>query len=225
MTIQAETPVGHIAAEHPIATRVLARHKIDFCCGGGRPIGEICEEKGLDTRAILEEIQVELSNSTEDLEDWNESPLSELIDHIVRAYHRPLEEELPRLEFMARKVLRVHGDKAPNVLPDLVSTFLGLKAELEQHMVKEEEVLFPTILRGTESPESESITIQDLEEEHAAAGDALRRLRALTDDYQVPDEACNTWRALWAGLAALEESLHQHIHLENNILFPRFLDA
>ena len=223
MTIQLDTPVGQIASEHPIATRVFARHQIDFCCGGGRPISEICEKKGLDTAAVLQEIENELSATDVDADRWNEAPLPELIDHIVTTYHRALDEELPRLEFMARKVLRVHGDKAPDVLPDLVETLLALKAELEAHMVKEEQILFPMILEGRGRSAAAPISV--MEDEHESAGTALRRLRELTSDYQVPEGACNTWQALWHGLAALETDMHQHIHLENNILFPRALGA
>lgn len=223
MTIQAETPVGRIASEYPNATRVFARHQIDFCCGGGRPISEICEAKQLDTAAILAEIESELEATGADVERWNEAPLTELIDHIVQRYHRRLDEELPRLEAMANKVLRVHGDKAPDVLPALVSTFQELKDELEQHMAKEEYVLFPLIVSGSASSISGPISV--MEHEHESAGNALRRLRELTADYVPPEGACNTWRALWHGLASLEEDMHQHIHLENNILFPRALES
>lgn len=223
MPIQADTTVGRIAADHPIATRVFARHQIDFCCGGGRPISEICEAKNLATEEILAEIEAELATAEPDTERWTEAPLTELIDHIVEAYHRRLDEELPRLEFMARKVLRVHGEKAPDVLPALVDTFLGLRNELEDHMAKEEQILFPMIREGQGA--SASAPVSMMEHEHDSAGRALQRLRELTDDYRVPEGACNTWRALWHGLAALEEDMHQHIHLENNILFPRALEA
>ncbi len=217
----AETPVGRIASEHPLATKVFARHQIDFCCGGGRPLAEICASKDLDTQAILEEIEVATAGSDGDLERWSSAPVAELIDHIVTTYHRRLDEELPRLEHMARKVLRVHGDKAPDVLPRLVSTFVALKRELEEHMVKEERILFPMIMAGQGASATGPIAV--MEHEHESAGQALKTLRELTDDYRVPDGACNTWRALWHGLAALEEDMHQHIHLENNILFPRSL--
>ncbi len=222
MTIQAESKVGQIAAEHPLSTRVFARHEIDFCCGGGRPIGEICEEKGLETETILAEITAELAGPADDSTRWDEAPLPALIDHILATYHRALDEELPRIEFMARKVLRVHGDRAPDVLPELVSVFLGLKTELEQHMMKEEQILFPMIKTGRGEMASAPISV--MEHEHESAGAALHRLRELTDGYQPPEGACNTWRALWHGLGALEESTHQHIHLENNILFPRAIN-
>jgi regulator of cell morphogenesis and NO signaling len=143
------------------------------------------------------------------------------VTHILVAYHQPLKEELPRLEAMARKVLQVHGEKEPQMLAELLAVFLGLKAELEPHMEKEEQILFPMIERRqgvlADGP------VEVMREEHDRAGLALKRLRELTNDYEVPPRACNTWRALWHGLAALEESLHQHIHLENNVLFPRAL--
>lgn len=221
MMIQADTPVGRIATEYPMATRVFARHGMDFCCGGGQPIGEVCYSKGLDVTAVLEEIREAVANPNPDLERWDEASLDALIAHIVSAYHEPLKEELPRLEFMATKVNTVHGAKMPEVLPELLSTVLALKAELEAHMAKEEQILFPLILQGRGAMAGGPIAV--MEHEHQSAGDALERLRELTGGYQVPAAACNTWRALWHGLAALESEMHQHIHLENNILFPRAL--
>ncbi|MFV2007143.1 MAG: iron-sulfur cluster repair di-iron protein [Longimicrobiales bacterium] len=221
MEIQNATPVGRIATEHPLATRVFARHGIDFCCGGGKPIQDVCQAQGLDTEQIIEEIRAELAEADDDSQRWDEADLIDLIDHILTAYHRPLEEELPRLEFMARKVLRVHGEREPEMLPALLSTLLALKTELEQHMMKEETILFPMIRQGQGAMAMGPISV--MEAEHASAGGALERLRELTNGYQVPEGACNTWRALWHGLGALEDDLHQHIHLENNILFPRAL--
>ncbi len=138
MTISSDSTVGQLATEHPLATRVFARHGIDFCCGGGKPLREACEQKGLDTEAILEDIRKEVATSDTPEERWDQAPLGELIDHILAAYHQPLYEELPRLESMARKVLEVHRDKASEMLSELLSSYLGLKAELEQHMPKEE---------------------------------------------------------------------------------------
>ena len=223
MTIDGTSRVGHVATEHPMATKVFARHGIDFCCGGGKPLSDVCDAKGLDIQVILGEIATALSTTASDVRRWNEADLEDLIDHILEAYHGPLREELPRLEFMARKVLLAHGDKQPDVLPDLLSTFLALKAELESHMMKEEQILFPMIRQGRGTAAYGPITV--MESEHASAGAALEHLRELTNDYEVPPGACNTWRALWYGLADLEESLHQHIHLENNILFPRSLES
>lgn len=221
MSITLDTRIGTLAAEHPLATRVFARHGIDFCCGGGRPLGEVCSEKGLDAAAVLEEVQAELAKPGEEPERWDQAPLNDLITHILHAYHRPLREELPRLEGMARKVLDVHGARDPQKFNRIVSVFARLRAELESHMMKEEQILFPMIMSGSGAMAGGPISV--MEDEHESAGGALRELRALTDGYEVPEEACNTWRALWCGLKALEATMHQHIHLENNILFPRAL--
>ena len=144
--------------------------------------------------------------------------MADLVQHIVDAYHLPLREELPRLESMARKVARVHGDKDTERLGGILETFLRLEAELGDHMAREEDVLFPEILRHGEGSD---LPVEPFVDDHSDAGQALAVLRELTDDYQVPEGACNTWRALWHGLEALEQSLHLHIHLENNVLFPR----
>lgn len=223
MNVQLDSKVGQIATEHPLATKVFARHGIDFCCGGGKPLGEVCEKLGLDSKAILDEIEREIAQPSEKQVRWDEAPLDELIQHILTAYHAPLKEELPRLESMSRKVVDVHRDKRPEMLPELLTVFIGLKAELDQHMVKEEQILFPMIQRGQGAMAGGPISV--MEHEHDSAGRALHRLRELTDGYEVPAGACSTWRALWHGLAALEDSLHRHIHLENNILFPRVLGA
>ncbi len=221
MLFNAETTVGQIATDHPLATRVFARHKIDYCCGGGSPLKNVCEKDGLNAESLLEEINNELETIDYDEKKWNNEPLSDLIDHILITYHRPLDEELPRLEQMVCKVYDVHGDKDPEMFAELKNVYLGLKAELDGHMMKEEQILFPMIKRGEGSLADGPVRVMMME--HDNAGNALRRFRELTKDYNVPEEACNTWRALWHGLEALEESLHQHIHLENNSLFPRAL--
>lgn len=219
--LTSDSRIGDIAASHPMATRVFGRHEIDFCCGGGVPLAKACSERGLAANAVLEEISREIRASGATETNWSEEPLPGLIEHILEHYHEPLREELPRLEAMARKVLRVHGDKDPQRLATILGVVLELKRELEDHMTKEERVLFPMILeeRGAEAAAPVSV----MEHEHAEAGQALARLRRLTDDFTVPAQACNTWRALWAGLESLETDLKNHIHLENNVLFPRAL--
>ncbi len=220
-TISPLTTVGEIAVDHPLATRVFARHKIDFCCGGGKPLGEACGGLGLDTEAVLEEIRQELAVSDAPARRWDEAPLGELVDHIIATYHVPLREELPRLEAMVRRVCAVHGDKDPETFGELQTVYLALVQELREHMMKEEQILFPMIRRGEGGMASGPVSV--MLHEHDSAGEALRRLRELTNDYQPPEMACNTWRALWHGLGALETAMHEHIHLENNILFPRAL--
>ena len=220
MSVTIESKVGEIAANHPLATRVLARHGIDYCCGGGRPLREACEKKGIDAEHVLEELRQELERpAPADAVRWNEASLNDLIDHIVNRFHRPLDEELPRLEAMARKVVTVHGERDPETLHELLSVYLQLEEELQSHMMKEERILFPLIRRGLTAVAGGAIPV--MEHEHQETGALLGRLRELTDGYRVPEGACNTWRALWHGLEALEKDMHDHIHLENNLLFPR----
>ena len=221
MTIQSDQTVGQLAAEHPLATRVFHRHGIDFCCGGGKPLADACTARGLDAETVIAEINRELEGNDETDMRWDQAALPDLIDHILTTFHEPLREELPRLESMARKVARVHGDKMPEMLIPLRDVFLALKSELDEHMAKEEEILFPMIKQGGGTAAQGPVSC--MEHEHESAGQALKRLRELTGDYEVPDGACTTWRALWHGLAALETAMHEHIHLENNILFPRAL--
>jgi regulator of cell morphogenesis and NO signaling len=221
MSFTVETTVGKIATEYPLATRVFARHKIDYCCGGGVRLDEVCEKKGLNAETIIEDINKEIGISDTPEIQWDKAPLANLIDHILVTYHRPLDEELPRLEAMVRKVANVHGAKDPEMFSGILSVFLGLNNELVEHMMKEEQILFPMIKSGQGAMAQGPVSV--MMHEHDSAGAALTRLRELTNDFRVPQNACNTWRALWHGLAALETALHEHIHLENNILFPRAL--
>ena len=221
MNLTADSKIGTIATEHPLATRVFARHGIDFCCGGGRPLRDACAKQGVELESVIGEIEAEINAGSKSEERWDLRPLTELIEHILSAYHEPLKEELPRLEAMARKVLTVHGAKDPQRLQGILDTFLALKADLEPHMMKEEQVLFPMIRAGQGHAADGPISVMEME--HDEVGAMLRRLRELTCDYEVPEAACNTWRALWHGLADLERGLHQHIHLENNILHERAL--
>ncbi len=223
LEIDKNTPVGKLATAQPLATRVFHRHGIDFCCGGGKALEDACKARDVEVETVLEEIDKELAKTDGTERRWDEASFEDLIGHILKVYHQPLHEELPRLDVMARKVLQVHGDKAPDVLPELVTVFAELRYEMEQHMFKEEQVLFPMILQGRGSMALGPI--EAMRHEHESSGGALRRLRKLTKDYTVPECACNTWQALWHGLAALETDLQEHIHLENNILFPRALES
>lgn len=217
-----ESKIGEIAARHPLATRVFARHGIDFCCGGGIPLGEACAKRGLDAARLLEEIEEVVAGPETDPARWTEAAIPDLVDHILTDFHAPLREELPRLESMARKVVRVHGDRDPERLPALLETFLELREELDGHMDREETDLFPSFV----APDDDArVPVGSFVDEHEDAGRLLAKLRALTDDYGVPEGACNTWRALWHGLEDLERALHLHIHLENNVLFPRVAAA
>jgi regulator of cell morphogenesis and NO signaling len=213
------TTVGELAATRPSSTRVFFRRGIDFCCGGGKTLEEACRRRGLDSQAVLRELQLELERGEGESVAWTERSQAELIQHILARYHEPLREELSRLHGMALKVFRVHGDKEPERLSRLVETFSALKDDLEPHLEKEERILFPWILSGRPVPPRGPIERMMFELDQA--GQLLEQLRELTGNYEVPPGACNTWRALWNGLEALDRELREHIHLENNILFPR----
>lgn len=221
MTLTSERTVGEIATAHPLATRVFARHGIDFCCGGGKALGAACAARGLDPAVVLAEIARETAPPGATADRWDAAPLPDLLAHIVETFHRPLDTELPRLVAMADKVLAVHHDKDPGMLAGMRDTVVALRDELEPHMQKEERILFPLIAAGHGPQAAPPVAV--MRAEHDAVASLLGRLRALTRGYAVPAEACNTWRALWHGLAALERDLYAHIHLENNVLFPRAL--
>jgi regulator of cell morphogenesis and NO signaling len=213
--------VAEIAAGSLAAVRVFERLGIDYCCGGKRPLAEVCSEKGLSSEAVRSELDAAMSANNADSRDWSAAPAGDLIDHILSTHHEYLRRELPTLSARVEKVHRVYTAKnlAEGVagLPDV---FEALRAELESHIVKEEMILFPMIRAGI--PQAAN-PIRVMEFEHESAGQALARMREITRDYAVPEYACVTYRAMLAGLKELEQDLHLHIHLENNILFPRAL--
>ncbi len=222
MDIEPRIPVGDIATRIPAAARVFEKYGIDYCCGGGTPLEDACTRRQVEVSAVLDEIQQVASSPAPSDVRWDQRPLTDLIDHILERYHDRLRELLPALDSMSEKVLARHGEGSHgDALRRIRETFLGLRAELESHMAKEEQILFPMIRAGQGAMAGGPISV--MEHEHDNAGAALRVLRELTADYAVPEEACTTWRALWDGLAELERDLHEHIHLENNILFPRAL--
>lgn len=231
MPFTPETHVAEIVTHNPAATRVFHRYGIDFCCGGKRPLAEICEERQLDAGRLLQEIAA-LAPESADEKDWSDAPLGAIVQHILERYHSPLREELPRLSYMADKVLRVHGERFPAMIPPLAARLQELRTELESHMMKEERMLFPYVVTleqswndGEALPRAPFGTVQGpiavMEAEHEDAGRLLAEMRALTDGYTLPADACNTFRALFHGLEQLESEMHLHVHLENHVLFPR----
>lgn len=225
MTITEQTLVSDIAATLPSSVRVFQQHGVDFCCGGKRPLAVICEEQGLAFDEIARAIEASAAVPAPE-RDWTTEPLSDLIDHIVSTYHDSLRSELPRLQAMASKVLTVHGSKADH-LARLDHIVAELAADLTAHMQKEELVLFPAIRAAAAGGGTPSAwiaaPISVMEREHDYAGALLGELRRITGDYTAPEWACQTFRALYNGLDELERSMHLHVHLENNVLFPRAL--
>jgi regulator of cell morphogenesis and NO signaling len=224
--------VGQLVRDRPARARVFERLGIDYCCGGKRPLDEVCRDRGLDLDRVLDELAGEDGRAlAAEPVDWSAAPMSELADHIEATHHAYLRRELPRLDGLMEKVVAAHAARHAE-LWDLLAVFRGLKRELESHMLKEELVLFPMVRQlqqATERPRfhcgSVANPIAVMEHEHDSAGVALARLRALTGGYAAPADACHTYRALLDGLAELEADLHLHIHKENNILFPRAHEA
>jgi regulator of cell morphogenesis and NO signaling len=223
--------VGAIVARRPALSRVFEQAGIDYCCGGKKTLAQACREKDVDPEGLVGRLEEAQSPCNEEVVvDVAGMLLTELADHIEQTHHAYLRSELPRLDAMTEKVATVHGDKEPR-LRLVRETFLALAAELSSHMMKEEQILFPMVgqLQGSERTPafhcgSLGNPIGQMEQEHDQVGSALGRLRDLTDDYAPPEWACNTYRAMLDALAHLEHDLHQHIHKENNVLFPRALE-
>lgn len=208
--------LGDLARSIPGATALFHRHQLDFCCGGKKTLRDAVAPLPLDAEALARQLEALDDGSDAGQRDWREATAAELIDHLLARYHARHREQLPELARLARRVETVHGDRAecPHGLADHLETMLG---ELESHMQKEEQVLFPMLLRGV--PPAGLPPVEVMRAEHDQHGQALARMVSLAHGLEQPRGACNTWRALLAGLRTLREDLMQHIHLENNVLF------
>lgn len=220
--------VSEAAAASPATIKVFQQHGIDFCCGGHRPIEEACAEHGLDLDRVLAELEQSTTEKTDE-QNWQQAPMSDLVAHIQARFHQPLREELPRLSAMVDRVVMRHGDHYPEMLLPLQREFRGLMSELLDHMTKEDMVLFPAIVaieRGQAPGDGGWIAgpVEVMEHEHVQAGAALAAMRQVTTDYRLPQDARPTFQGLFYGLEQLERDMHVHIHLENNILFPRAIE-
>lgn len=207
--------LGQLACDIAGATGVLQQHRLDFCCGGAHSLREAARTRGLDPHAIAAQLQA-LQAQPHDGLDWRARPSGELIDYILARYHQRHREQLPELIRLAERVEQVHGDRL--ACPRGLGAHLrAMEQELQDHMAKEEQVLFPLLRRDHHGALRGPITVMRME--HDQHGAALEQLAALTDGITLPEGACNTWRALYRGLATLRQDLMEHIHLENNILF------
>lgn len=213
--------LGQVATQHPAATHVFLRHRLDFCRGGGQKLVDACENAGLDPYAIAAEIAIE--GETRPAERWEERSIEDIVDFILTRYHEPLRRDFEILFEAAKQVERVHGNRS-SCPHGLAVCLERTRAELMQHIAREDQVLFPAIVDG-ERDAKVQMGIAMLMQEHDGHGLRLLRLRALAMDYNPPQEACATWRALYSGLRKLEFDLLERIHLENNVLFPRVLSA
>jgi len=228
----AHITVGQFVRQRPSRTRILDNLGIDYCCGGKKPLEQALRDKGLDPATALQVLQAaEQAVPLGDSGDLSKMNMTQLIDHIEQAHHVYLKQELPRLRAMTAKVAGVHGDKAAN-LKELAQTVAAIADELFNHLGKEEQILFPS-LRELESTGRMTHAcfgtvrnpIRMMEHEHDNAAELLGRIRELAGGYTMPEWGCNTYRAMLDGLAQLEADTHQHIHKENNLLFPMAVEA
>lgn len=218
-----DTAVADLVTDRPARARVFEQLGIDYCCGGDHSLAEACRKNELDPDTVVQMLDAttEAAPSTDET-DWAEAALGDLIDHIVDTHHAFLRRELPRLQKLLTRVVQAHGHQVPWLDP-VLDVFHTLKPDLETHMISEEERVFPSIRALAENGASslDDDGIDAMIKEHDDAGAALDRLRELTNDYTPPENACPKFRAALDGLHDLETDMHQHVHKENNILFPR----
>tara|TARA_R110000868_G_scaffold162903_3_gene394769 strand:- start:257052 stop:257759 length:708 start_codon:yes stop_codon:yes gene_type:complete len=213
--------IGDLIASFPGATLVFRRHKVGFCCSSSKSLAEVAQRKGFDAEVIAREL-CDLPKGPLTLPDVND--VDAFIDYILTRYHQTHRDELAELILLARKVEAVHGDH-PDVPVGLSDALFEMAEQLDAHMAKEEMVLFPAMRKMCEDG---SIAVQlvmpihCMREEHDDHGEAIHRLQKLTNHFTLPDGVCGSWRALYSGTAKLVEDLVAHIHLENEVLFPRF---
>ena len=215
--------IGDIVAREPQAMDVFKHYGIDFCCGGNRPLIEAINEQSLDPNEVLDKLESIKPQPKLD-RNFNAMSNTKLVDYIVQTHHQFLYKILPELSELTTKILRVHCRNHGDSLFKIHSLFHQLKADLEQHLIKEEELLFPLIKDMEKNPDNSSFInryLTESEEEHELAGKILKELRQITDDYQPPADACTTYQLTFQKIEELEVDLFQHIHLENNILFKR----
>ncbi len=230
-TLDIESTVGQLVAERPARARVFEQVGIDYCCGGKKAFATACQEKGLDARTVATMLDAASETPQADrFADAKAMTLTQLADHIEATHHEYLRRELPRIQTLLTKVVNAHGQRHPEVL-EVQETFTAFTEEIASHMMKEERILFPAIRALDGSPNGQAFhcgslanPIRQMESEHDSAGEALARFRQLTRDYSTPGDVCNTYRALMDALADLEQDMHQHVHKENNILFPRTIE-
>jgi regulator of cell morphogenesis and NO signaling len=217
--IQPTETLGSLARRLPAASRVFYHHQLDYCCNGQRTLAEACAQAGLDGEALIQLIESAARPDDEARRLDSLAPAA-LVQHILDIYHAPLRGEIARLLEMARKVESVHADKS-TCPRGLAAHLAGMAAAVDDHLAKEEQILFPMILSGNLAYARMPVQVMMLE--HDDHGASLRRTRELTSGLQAPPEACATWSALYLGLQQLEHDLMDHIHLENNVLFPIIL--
>jgi regulator of cell morphogenesis and NO signaling len=221
--------IGYIVTKFPKAADIFIENKIDFCCGGDRPLIEAINERNLDEEKIVDDLNELYEEFKDNLyqkdKNWEEAPIDELVEYIINKHHAYLWDELPRIGELSTTILKVHGQSHPE-LSKVHKLFSMLRMELEEHLAKEENMQYPPIkeyiqTRSYDDLEKAIEVIDELEDEHTGAGDILKELRKVTEDYKIPKDVCPTFELTYKKLQEVELDTFKHIHLENNILFPR----
>lgn len=231
MTDLEQRPIGEVVADNYKTATIFKKHKIDFCCQGGRTIDEACQKQGISRWELLRDLEDVIKDDKSDTTDYQSWPLDLLADYIEKKHHRYVEQRSSEIRPFLDKICKVHGDRHPELL-EINQLFTDSVGELAQHMKKEELVLFPYIRKmvdaktaGNPLPAPHFGTVENpiamMMHEHDVEGERFRKIAELTNEYQPPADACNTYRISFSMLKEFEDDLQFHIHLENNILFPK----
>ncbi|HKV29107.1 MAG TPA: iron-sulfur cluster repair di-iron protein [Candidatus Acidoferrales bacterium] len=234
MDFNIETKMQDIALANPTARQVLEDAGLDYCCGGGKSLHEACLHANVSSEEILNRLRENAKDTGPEDLNWMAAPLNELTRHICEKHHRYVREAIPRTRALSNKVVAKHGANHTE-LPDIGKLFAEVGREMIMHMQKEEQILFPYIdtlqqaanAHGSVEPpffQTVKNPIHAMMQEHDAAGDLVRQIRVLSSEYTPPGDACTSFKALYEALREFEADLHQHVHLENNVLFPRAVE-
>lgn len=233
MNQSTEKTIGQIVAEDYRKAKVFEEFGLDFCCGGNKTIAEASAKNRVNPEEIERALQ-NLDDEHEDKPPYNKWPLHFLVDYIINTHHIYARDVLSEINFYSEKVLRAHGENHPE-LQELYYTLVKLYSKIIKHLDEEEEVVFPYVKKLVEAERNHRTPdlsgfgmvadpISMMEEEHDEAGETMARIRTLTNNFTPPTDACTTYQVLFKKLQAFEQDLHKHVHLENNILFPKALD-
>ena len=234
MTIQENQIIGELVAKDYRAASVFKKYNIDFCCQGNRTINDACVAKNIDQKSVVSDLNALMDSNTENTTDFKSWPLDLLADYIEKKHHRYVEEKTSEIKPYLDKICRVHGERHPELF-EINEHFNATAGELAMHMKKEELILFPFIKKMAKAKHENSILdapkfgtvqnpIQMMMDEHTAEGERFSKIDALSNNYTAPEDACNTYKVTFALLQEFEQDLHLHIHLENNILFPKAIE-
>ncbi len=235
MNIQENQIIGELVAQDYRTASVFKKYGIDFCCQGNRTIDDACQKKNIDGKLVVADLNAVMQSSAQATSDYQTWPLDLLADYIEKKHHRYVQEKTQEIQPYLDKICRVHGGHHPELL-EINDAFLASAGELAMHMKKEELVLFPYIRKMVKAKQENSEVeaphfgtvqnpVQMMMDEHTTEGERFRKIETLSNNYTPPEDACNTYKVTFALLKEFEEDLHLHIHLENNILFPRAIET